>query len=302
MMCSFFRRCCLGTLVLISATAAEAQLSAGWVVPATAHSGGVAGTFWRTDVSLHNPHEYDLDVVVQALESGRENWSVPTMELTLAPYETVNLWDALAPELFDIDGTAAMLAYVDPDQQCDPIEVCDFLATSRTYTVDPQGSDGELGQGVAARRVEAGLDWSTFGYVAGILNDGVDFRCNIGVASWTSSWTTVQVDVQDSWGNLLDTEVLDIPPFGHVQHRLRTGVGGGSLVFYVVEGPDTALVFPYASVVDQRTGDPSFFAALPSVVGVSVGKWQLADGLPQVPLDGGEPVRLGPRHQPRAAR
>jgi len=289
-------------MLVVAASVAEAQLSGGWVIPAVAHTDGVAGTFWRSDVSLHNPHEYELDVVVQALESGQENWTVPTMELTLAPFETVNLWDALAPDLFDVHGTAAMLAYVDPDQSCDPIEVCDFLATSRTYTVDPQGSDGELGQGVGGCQVEAGLDWSTFGYVAGILNDGVDFRCNVGVASWTASWTTVRVDVQDSLGSILATEELEIPPFGHAQSRLQTAVGGGSLVFYVVDGPDSALVFPYASVVDQRTGDPSFFAAVPSVVGVSVGKAQSLLETPSVPLSDGEPLRLRPeqRHQPRA--
>jgi len=291
-------------MLVVSAAVAEAQLSGGWVIPAAAHTGGVAGTFWRSDVSLHNPHEYELDVVVQALESDQENWTVPTMLLTLEPFETVNLWDALSPELFDIDGTAAILVYVDPDQSCDPIEMCDFLATSRTYTLDPQGSDGELGQGVGGQRVEAGLDWATFGYVAGILNDGADFRCNVGVASWTSSWTTVRVDVQDSWGSVLATEELEIPPFGHVQSRLQTAVGGGSLVFYVVDGPDSTLVFPYASVVDQITGDPSFFAAVPSVVGVSVGKAQSRLETPSVPLARGELLRLRQeqRHQRRAER
>jgi hypothetical protein len=264
------------TVTLISALLlpfpARAQLALEWMVPAAANSPGVSGTYWRTDLSLHNPHSFDLPVVVQALESGRPNWEVPTLDVTLAPYETVNLWDVLGAELFAIQGTAAMLAYARPDLACDPPGSCDFLVTSRTYTVDPWGGDGEFGQGIPGRAVAGGVDWWTFGYSAGVLNDGEAFRCNVGVASWTAAETTVQVDVQDAGGAILATEVLEVPPFGQVQRRLETPVGGGSLVFYLVAGPEEALVFPYASVVSQATGDPSYVSVEPSPVGVSIDK------------------------------
>jgi hypothetical protein len=47
---------------------------------------------------------------------------------------------------------------------------------------------------------------------------------------------------------------------------------GGSLVFYLEDGPDSALVFPYATVINQETGDGSYFMAESSVVGVTVAK------------------------------
>jgi len=76
------------------------------------------------------------------------------------------------------------------------------------------------------------------------------------------------VDVQDAAGNVLSTEYLDIPPFGHVQKRLDTAVEGGTLVFYLeAEGTDP-LIYPYASVVNQTTNDPSFFFAQPSGAGL----------------------------------
>jgi hypothetical protein len=260
---------CCGTL----ARPAAAQLSADWMVPAAAHAAGESGTFWRTDLSLHNPHAFELPVVVQALESNRDNSaSVPTLTVALEPYETLNLWDALGPDLFDLDGTAALLVYADRDLPCDPLEECDLLVTSRTYTAVPGGGAGEYGQGIPGRTVGSGVDWWTYGYAAGVMNDGVEFRCNAGVASWTPDWTTVRVDVQDAGGSILATESFDLPPFGHVQRRLQTAVAGGSLVFYLAEGPDEALVYPYASVVNQATGDPSFVAVEPSVVGVPVGK------------------------------
>jgi hypothetical protein len=255
------------------------------MVPAAAHTGGVGGTFWRTDLSLHNPHDFDLPVVVQLLPSDTSNWQAITLPITLYPWETFNLWDALAPDLLDHQGTAALMIYADLGLACDPIEDCEFLVTSRTYTVDPRGAAGEFGQTLPGVDYWRAVDWSTYGYAAGILNDGELFRCNIGAASWSDGWTVVRVDVQSSAGEILARHDLEIPPFGHVQQRLTTPVEGGSLVFYLVDGPDDARVFPYASVVNQSTGDPSYQGAVASTAGVvAVKAAALPSGRPDRPV------------------
>lgn len=248
-----------------------AQLAADWMVPAAAHNRGSRNTFWRTDLSLHNPHQYDLPVVVQVLPSNTVNLEVATISLTVFPWETVNLWDVLGPDVFDLEGSAAILAYADPSLSCDPIEDCHFLVTSRTYTPSQTGA-GEYGLTVPGAAVAAATDWSTYGYAAGVLNDGVAFRCNAGVASWTPDWTRVRLDVQDAGGSIVTSEVFDVPPFGHVQRRLLPSGDGGSLVFYLESGSNDALVFPYATVINQHTGDASYLFALPSEVGSSVAK------------------------------
>jgi hypothetical protein len=256
---------------------ASAQLSADWMVTASANTPGVGGTYWRTDLMIHNPHEFDLPVIIQFLPSGRENYQADYFWLEVYPWETVNLWDVLGPDWFDVRGTGALLVYADTALACDPIEDCHFLATTRTYTVTPEGPYGEYGQTIAAMDVWQAVDWDSYGYAAGILNDGVNFRCNVGVSSWSSDWTVVRVDVQDAVGTILATEEFEVPPFSHVQRRLATDVTGGSLVYYLVDGPDDARVFPYGSIVDQTTGDPSYQAALASVVGVSVAKGSAPD-------------------------
>lgn len=250
----------------------EAQLAADWMVPAAAHNRGSNNTFWRTDLSLHNPHEYDLPVVVQVLPSDRVNFDVPTVSFTLYPWETVDLWDVLGPDIFDLEGSAAILAYADPSLRCDPIEDCHFLVTSRTYTPEQGGGGGEYGLTVPGAAVSTATDWATFAYAAGVLNDGETFRCNAGVASWSADWTRVRLDVQSADGQIVTSEVFDVPPFGHVQRRLLASGFGGALVFYLESGPGDALVFPYATVVNQRTGDASYLFAMPSVVGASVAK------------------------------
>jgi hypothetical protein len=273
------------------------------MLPAVAHTDGARGTFWRSDVSLHNPHGFDLPVVVQLLPTGVENQQADTLRLTLYPYETVNLWDVLGPELFDFYGTGAMLVYADLDLACDPISDCQFLVTSRTYTVDPRGGDGEFGQTVAGADVDNGFDWGSYGYAAGILNDGGSFRCNFGVASWTADWTTVWVDVQDADGAVLATHELEVPPFGHVQQRLPTVVFGGSLVFYLAAGPEDAKLFGYASVADQITGDPSYLPGLSSPIGAAVAKQNdRAVDRPECPADSPIRVKVMRSDSPRQAR
>ncbi|MCK5377983.1 MAG: hypothetical protein KAJ78_01215 [Acidobacteria bacterium] len=247
---------------------ADAQLAASWIIPAVANTPGNGGTYWSTDISIHNPQTWELPLTVQFLETGKVNDFVPTLDLVIYPYETINLWDVLGPDLFDVRGTGALLIYVPPGEPCPDLE-CQFLATSRTYTIDPLGGFGEFGQALPGAALLEGTDWLTYGYAAGILNDGLDFRCNIGVASWTPFWTQVAVDVQDANGAIVDTQIFDLPPFGHLQRRLRTSVTGGSLVFYLIDGPADAFVYPYASVVNQITGDPSYFFARYSGVGVS---------------------------------
>jgi hypothetical protein len=251
----------------VVAVPASAQLSLQWMVPAVAHTAGVNGTFWRSDVSLHNPHSFDLPVVLQFLPSDTDNRVADTLRLTLYPWETFNLWDALGPDVLGADGSGALLVFADWELPCDPIRDCDFLVSSRTYTIDPLTDAGEFGQTIPGAATWLGVDWNTLGYAAGILNDQMSFRTNIGIASWGDDWTTVVVDVQDADGVILESLIFDLPPFGHVQERLETVVMGGSLVFWIEDGPADPLVFGYASVVDQSTGDPSFQLALPSPVG-----------------------------------
>jgi hypothetical protein len=293
----------IGLMVAV-ATPAAAQLDQAWVIPAAAHAGGSGGTFWYTDVSLHNPHEYDLPVVVQALESNIANWEVTTLTITLYPWETLNLWDAFGADLFAINGTGALLAYVDLDSgiSCDPIEACDFLVTSRTYTEGP-GGFGEYGQTIPGRTLMQGIDLWTFGYASGVMNDGEWFRANAGVASWTTDWVTVKADVQDADGNIVGTQTFNVPPFGHVQRSLAYQVSGGTVVFYIDDDEEDALVYPYISVVNEDTGDPSFVPALPSVVGVSVAKQKPAGPRkPQYPGVKGEPIRLDNDNRKAARR
>ena len=277
----------VGLIAAVAAPVAARELTAYYVIPAAANLTGEAGTDWHTDLTLHNPHTFTLSVTLVFLPSGHDNSSAPTVSgIALAPWETLNLWNVLGPDGFDARGQkGAILAYAD-DPSCASTD-CDFAVTSRTYTLSPLGGGGEFGQGIPGFPADLGMDSTVMGYLPQLVSDGA-FRTNIGVASWSAETVTVRVDVQDADGTIVDRSDHQVPPFGQVQWRSRAVVEGGTAVAYLVGGPADAVVYPYASVVDEATGDPTYVEAHLSPVGVSA---QAAGPRPTRPLP--DPLQVG---------
>ncbi len=116
----------IALLVLaLASSPVAAQLSLQWMVPAAANTAGLNGTYWHSDLSLHNPHSFELPVILQFLPSDSDNQVADTLYLTLEPWATFNLWDVLGSNYFATEGTGAILVFVDWDLSCDPIEDCD---------------------------------------------------------------------------------------------------------------------------------------------------------------------------------
>lgn len=261
----------LAILLAVVASAAQArELSSVYVVPAAANTRGNNGTDWHTDLTLVNPHEFSLPIVLQFLPTGRDNRSgVPTVTFDLYPYESLNLWDVLGPNGFAARGsTGALLVAADTDRIACPASSarCDFVVFSRTYTIGPL--PGEFGQALPGFPAGWGMDGSVLAYLPQISNDA-DFRTNLGVASLADDFVEVGYDVQAPDGRILARSSTLIAPFGHAQWGLATTVTGGSVVFYLKSGPRDAMLFPYASVVHRRTGDPVYIEAHMTTVGVS---------------------------------
>lgn len=257
-------------LLLLAVTAHGRELSSVYVVPAAANTPGRNGTDWHTDLTLVNPHNFSLPIVLQFLPTGRDNRSgVPTVTFDLYAYETLNLWDVLGPHGFAARGaTGALLVSADTEKVFCPSNSaqCDFVVFSRTYTVGPL--PGEFGQALPGFPGNWGMDRSVLAYLPQISNDA-DFRTNLGVASLADGYVEVGYDVQAPDGQILLRESTWIAPYGHAQWGLPSTVTGGSVVFYVKSGPQDTMLFPYASVVHQRTGDPVYVEAHMTTVGVS---------------------------------
>jgi hypothetical protein len=263
------------TCVALASGALARELTSAYVVTAVANKQGWTGTDWHTDLTLYNPQNHVLYVVLQFLPTGRDNGtSVPTAPLIdLQPWETLNLWDVLGPNGFDARGqTGALLVYADTQANSCSNQAgdttCDFAVLARNYTLNPLGGGGEFGQDFPGFPANLGVE---YGYIAYLpqLSDDQDFITSIGVASWTGAWVTVQVDLQDTAGQVVHHYLVTVPPYSHAQGRVPVGLDGGTAAVYLVDGPNDAMVYPYATVRSTITGDPTTIEAQISSVGLS---------------------------------
>jgi hypothetical protein len=262
----------MALLTVLAATGTARELTSAYVVPAAANAKGSGGTSWHTDLTLSNPHGYNLPVTLVLLPSNRDNSAaVPMVDIELFPYESLNLWNVLGPDGFDaVETTGALLVYAD-DLAIDcsaSTTACDFAVFSRTYTLDPAGRGGEFGQAIPGFPANLGLDRTVLAYLPQLLEDS-DSRTNVGAASWTDEWVQVRLELQDAAGQIIDRHDTWIPPYGHAQWRLPRGVQGGTAVMFIVGGPSDAALYPYASVVNRATGDPAYVEAHLSPVGLT---------------------------------
>jgi len=254
-------------LLLLAWPLGARELASLYMVPAAANNPGRGGTYWRTDLTLVNPHDFALPVVLQFLPTGKDNsGGVPTVTFELYPYETLNLWDVLGPRGFNRQDVGALLVGADEERITCAQQRCHFVVFSRTYTLGPL--PGEFGQALPGFPAGWGMDSTVLAYLPQISQDQ-DFRTNLGVASLSNQWVEVGFDLQAPDGRLLDRQSTWVPPFGHVQWALTRPVTGGSVVMYVRRGPQDAMLFPYASVVNERTGDPVYVEAHMTPVGLS---------------------------------
>jgi len=284
----------LGASVVVLALAAGAparELTSAYAVTAAANTPGRLGTDWHTDLTLYNPQQHAVPVVVHFLPSGQNNsGQVPTVTFEVRPWETLNLWDVLGPKGFNARGkTGALLVYADENRITCTGTACHFAVFSRTYTLDPKGGRGEFGQAFPGVPAHLGLDRSVIAYLPQLTNNA-DFRTNLGVASWTPAWVKVRVELQNSAGSVIQSKDHLVPPFGHIQWSLDRAVVGGTAAVFIVDGPADAMVYPYASVINNVYGDPVTVEAHYTSVGLSAQSASAARAATGRPLPLADPV------------
>jgi hypothetical protein len=264
----------IAAMVALASGAFARELTSAYVITAAANKQGWSGTDWHTDLTLYNPHKKVLYVVLQFLPTGQDN-SAGTLTaplIDLQPWETLNLWDVLGPTGFAARGqTGALLVYADTkanDCANAGTSGCDFVVFARNYTLNPLGGGGEFGEDFAGFPANLGLDRSVIAYLPQ-LTDDPEFITSIGAASWTNGWVTVQVDLQDTTGRIVYSYSSIIPPYGHWQDRIPTGIAGGTAAVFITDGPSDAMIYPYATVRSAITGDPTTVEAQITTVGLA---------------------------------
>ena len=223
------------------------------VIPAAAHLDGLAGTTWRTDVELTqltggSAPLPPTDAVLYFMPRGGDNTLAGGHRIPLDGI--VRLADVVGTNFGAGDAAGAILVTAER-----PIGV-----TSRTATGGVDGSYGQLVPPPAPTEVVS--DGGSADLL--LLAETDARRSNLGAANLTGHATTMVVDLLDGAGVPLGVVQRELPPYGSLQlDRVLRLVSAAPVeharaVVRTLDPADRVAV--YASVVDNRTGDPIFVA------------------------------------------
>lgn len=262
-----FRGAFLLLLVFTISAPLLAQVNDTYVIPVVGNTSGANNTRWKTEFNLFNPQAHPLKVSLVYMVTGGEFVSGNLKEILVTIDPNMTGWsEEVVGELFDKTGTGSILAATfAEDNPGIPNEVLDrsFLVNSKTYNT---ASSGTFGQGIPGTWVGL-LDTDTDGITAiahGVTNKGVGnegFRANFGAVNLGPGTARMLLTVYDDEGRLVANKLpFDLPPYGHMQDRLPVVVEHGSVEFFVddpfASDPEKyTVVFPYVSIVDNRSGD-----------------------------------------------
>jgi len=216
-----------------------------WTIPAGATSGGFGSASWVTDVAIHNPDSDDAPAYLVHLPRMGEGDAALSQRLTVPAHTTFHLDDAMAA--FGADATGALLVTSDRPLQ----------AISRTYNDQENGTYGQFIDGTP---VAGALDSDRTGTMIQLTQDA-DTRTNLALANPFPEETMVDVEAFDATGVSLGIASYTVPGLGSVfESRFLERFTSEPVAdaYTVVTTPSPAgKVLALASVVDERTGDPT---------------------------------------------
>lgn len=212
------------------------------LLPAVGRAPGANGTFWRSDVAIHNPQGQTLSVTARYIAAGTDGNAGATTGVTVAPNSTVTLADVLSSLGLTSGSGALELTW---NGAAGPV------VTSRTYTSTEGG--GTYGQSI-----DPVAKFGSTVYVPGLRYDGA-FRSNVGLVNGSTSAAGVTVSLLNTSGSVVASAFVQLAPKSQNQYSLTNLFQSAPMGTYTLRAEGSS-VFAYGSVIDNTSGDPVFFA------------------------------------------
>ncbi len=212
------------------------------VIAAASHVQGSGEHQLVTDVVLHNPGTSAVEGYIWFMKGGQNNLGAEGQLVAVSPGASLLIEDIVLSLFGEDDASGALL--IGSDQP--------LLVTSRTYN---DASSGTYGQFIPGRDIESAVGRNEEVRLIQLTRSPV-FRTNLGVANPSGNGITVDVSLRDAGGTEFATRTLTVPPYGFLQKTDILGADVADAVAVVSSSTQDAAFFPYASVVDNRTGDP----------------------------------------------
>jgi hypothetical protein len=220
-------------------------------LPGVARVTGLNRAFFASDVSFANVGDEPATVQVAFLEHDRDNRSAPTAFLNLGPHQTLQIEDALWT-LFGRSETYGGLAVESDDSS-------KIVVAERIYTFSGAGT---VGQQVDAIPEEGFFER---GSILGLRQDA-DFRSNIGLFNPQPVEAWMGLTLRGSDGTKVAATAVLVPPRGYLQRNLAAlfpdlELRAGQAYTLTVDAGKID-VFAFATVIDNRSQDPTFSPGL----------------------------------------
>jgi len=227
-------------------------------VPAAAHVTGNAGTNWRTDLEVHNPGATQARFTVELLKRDQDNSSPQAVTFTLDAGTCTRFADVLFSPGVGFGFTGAGTVRVTPYAGT-------VMVTSRTYNDQTAGTFGQFIPG------QAQGDSVAYGQEARLIQlaqsnvPTTGYRTDLGLVNTGGQPTTVEMRLYRGDGAYLGTQTATLPPYGFTQvdkiytHVTSEDVPDGFVALRTTTSGGSFLA--YASVIDNRSGDPIYVPA-----------------------------------------
>jgi len=217
------------------------------LVPAAAVARGAQGSFFVTDVEVHNPGTSQASFTLQWLPRDEDNRAPLTSQTFVLDPGSSRRFANVLQSVFGLDQVVGALAVVSGGSR--------LSVMSRTFNQTAEGTFGQSLPGVPEGRLV------TTGRRVRILfmDENADYRSNLGLANGSDRSITIRYELFDADGNSLGQNAQSLAPWSNTQiNRVFEGndpIESGYVEVWTdtTDGSFTC----YGSVLDNRTSDPT---------------------------------------------
>jgi hypothetical protein len=222
-----------------------------WFVPNVAHAKGAGGSMWRSDLDVHNAGMTATSFQITLLADGM----MVDKTYTLGAGQAMRYVDVVGG-LFGYQGVAALRLLVDGQA---------VQVAARTYN---ESSRGTMGQTIGAMAMANAATYQRTRRVLGLSHAALrsaGFRTNLGLLNVSDQAATVTVEFHRADGSMVGSVDAGLDAMEQMQLNdvlARLSDEDVPVAYAVVRVHEAgAYVLGYASVVDNRTNAPAYFAA-----------------------------------------
>ncbi|MGE5345153.1 MAG: choice-of-anchor Q domain-containing protein, partial [Acidithiobacillales bacterium] len=232
----------------VTVTATSSAQPNVYTVPAVSHSPGASGAVFRADVFVLNPGSAAASLTLTFVPASGS----PRVHYLAVPAHNLREFRDVLVSLFD---------FGEADVQFGTLQIASNLplvVSSRTYNLTPNGT---LGGFLPGATPSAALTTGVVGILPQ-LRRNFAYRTNVAVVNLGAAPATVRVQLRNAEGSPIGTaRLLTAPAYGMVQDNdifVKSGAGDQLYAYATVEVETPgALVFAFASLIDNITNDPT---------------------------------------------